>query len=52
MEIGKEMIYDRLPKSILNRVVWRKDYWLTDEALTIQVRDLGPAILKITQNPK
>ena len=52
MEIGKEMIYDRLPKSILNRVVWRKDYWLTDEALTIQVRDLGPAVLKIAQNPK
>ena len=27
-------------------------YWLTDEALTIQVRDLGPAVLKIAQNPK
>ena len=41
MEIGKEMIYDRLPKSILNRVVWRKDYWLTDEALTIYTHSSG-----------
>ena len=41
VEIGKEMIYDRLPKSILNRVVWRKDYWLTDEAWTIYTHSAG-----------
>jgi len=41
MEIGKEMIYDRLPKSILNRIVWRENYWLTDEALTIYTNSAG-----------
>ena len=41
VEIGQEMIYDRLPKSILNRVVWRKDYWLTDEAWTIYTHSAG-----------
>lgn len=32
--IGKEMIYDKLPKDILDKVVWRPNYWLTDEALS------------------
>jgi polysaccharide pyruvyl transferase WcaK-like protein len=32
--IGKEMLYDPLPESIKNRVVWRSKYWLTDEAIS------------------
>ena len=34
MAVGKEMILDRLPKSALNRVVWRPNYWLTGEAVS------------------
>ena len=34
MAIGKEMLYDKLPKDILDKVVWRSKYWLTDEALS------------------
>jgi polysaccharide pyruvyl transferase WcaK-like protein len=32
--IGKEMLYDPLPDTIKNRVVWRNKYWLTDEAVS------------------
>ena len=34
MAIGKEMLYDKLPKDILDKVVWRENYWLTNEALS------------------
>ena len=34
MLIGKEMLYDKLPKDILDKVVLRENYWLTDEALS------------------
>jgi hypothetical protein len=41
MAIGKEMLYDRLPDDVKDRVVWRQDYWLTDEALSVYVRSAG-----------
>jgi polysaccharide pyruvyl transferase WcaK-like protein len=41
MEIGKEMLVDRLPADVKPGVVWRKDYWLTDEALSTYVRSAG-----------
>lgn len=41
MEIGKEMIIDRLPKDVLDRVVWRPDYWLTGEAVSVYLQSAG-----------
>lgn len=41
MAVGKEMIMDKLPSSVLDRVVWRSDYWLTGEAISVYVRSLG-----------
>jgi polysaccharide pyruvyl transferase WcaK-like protein len=41
MAVGKEMLYDRLPCSILDRVAWRPGYWLTGEAISIYVRSAG-----------
>jgi polysaccharide pyruvyl transferase WcaK-like protein len=34
MAVAKEMIYDALPQSAKSRVVWRQQYWLTDEAIS------------------
>jgi polysaccharide pyruvyl transferase WcaK-like protein len=41
MAVGKEMLWDALPEDVKPRVVWRKDYWLTDEALSTYVRSAG-----------
>jgi polysaccharide pyruvyl transferase WcaK-like protein len=41
MAVGKEMLYDRLPEDVKDRVVWREDFWLTDEALSVYVRSAG-----------
>jgi polysaccharide pyruvyl transferase WcaK-like protein len=41
MAVGKELLYDRLPEEVKKRVVWRKDFWLTDEALSVYVRSAG-----------
>ena len=41
MEIGKEMLVDKLPDDVKARVAWRPDYWLTDEALSTYVRSAG-----------
>ncbi len=41
MQIGKEDIMDKLPKDVLPRVVWRENYWLTDEALSTYVMSSG-----------
>jgi hypothetical protein len=35
------MIYDRLPDDVKPRVVWRRDYWLTDLAQGVYNRSLG-----------
>lgn len=41
MAVGKELLYDRLPDDVKDRVVWRKDFWLTDEALSVYIRSAG-----------
>lgn len=41
MAVGKEMILDKLPADVQKRVVWRENYWLTDEALSTYVRSAG-----------
>jgi len=41
MEVGKEMLYDKLPASVREKVVWREKFWLTDEALSTYVRSAG-----------
>lgn len=41
MAVGKEMLYDRLPDDVEDRVVWRKNFWLTDMALSVYVRSAG-----------
>src|SRR5207244_2509 len=41
MEIGKEMLVDKLPDDVKAKVAWRPNYWLTDEALSTYVRSAG-----------
>lgn len=41
MEVGKEMIIDLLPEDVRANVVWREQFWLTDEALSVYVRSAG-----------
>ncbi|MCA9132996.1 MAG: polysaccharide pyruvyl transferase family protein [Planctomycetales bacterium] len=41
MQVGKEMLYDKLPADVKPRVVWRENFWLTDEALSVYVRSAG-----------
>lgn len=41
MEVGKEMLVDPLPEDVKAKVVWRKDFWLTDEAVSVYVRSAG-----------
>ena len=41
MKLNKEMIYDKLPDDVKPRVVWRKDYWLTDFAQGVYNRCAG-----------
>lgn len=41
MEIGKEMLVDKLPDDAKAKVAWRPNYWLTDEALSTYVRSAG-----------
>lgn len=39
--VSKENIYDKLPADVLPSVVWRDQYWLTDEALSTYIRSAG-----------
>jgi hypothetical protein len=41
MAVSKELLYDRLPADVKSRVVWRENYWLTDEAVSTYVRSAG-----------
>ncbi|UUO08300.1 polysaccharide pyruvyl transferase family protein [Blastopirellula sp. J2-11] len=41
MQIGKEMLLDKLPADVLSRVVWRPNYWLTGEAVSTYIRSAG-----------
>lgn len=41
MSLGKEMIVDKLPEDVRKDIVWKEDYWLTDEALSTYIRSAG-----------
>ncbi len=41
MKIGKEMLYDQLPEDVKNKTVWRPDYWLTGEAISVYTNSVG-----------
>jgi polysaccharide pyruvyl transferase WcaK-like protein len=41
MAVGKEMFLEKLPADVRPRVVWRENFWLTDEALSTYVRSAG-----------
>jgi polysaccharide pyruvyl transferase WcaK-like protein len=41
MAVGREMFWDKLPADVRKRVVWRENFWLTDEALSTYVRSAG-----------
>lgn len=41
MALGKEMLLDKLPGDVKEKVVWREHFWLTDEALSTYVRSAG-----------
>ncbi|MBS0210779.1 MAG: polysaccharide pyruvyl transferase family protein [Planctomycetes bacterium] len=41
MAVGRELIYDKLPADVKRRVVWRENYWNTDEAVSTYVRSAG-----------
>ncbi|MFK5922094.1 MAG: polysaccharide pyruvyl transferase family protein [Verrucomicrobiota bacterium] len=41
MKIGREMLYDQLPEDVKNKTVWRPDYWLTGEAISVYTSSIG-----------
>lgn len=41
MKSGKELLYDPLPDDVKKRTVCRKDFWLTDEAISTYTRSAG-----------
>jgi len=41
MALGRERIVERLSDDVRRNVVWRKNYWLPDEALSTYVRSAG-----------
>lgn len=41
MQVGKEMLLDKLPADVRARVAWRETFWLTDEAISTYVRSAG-----------
>src|SRR5690606_29339135 len=41
VKLGKEVILDKLPEDVKDRVVWRDRYWLTDEAVSTYRHSAG-----------
>ena len=41
MKEGKELLVDPLPEDVKAKVVWRENFWLTDEAISTYVRSAG-----------
>ena len=41
MAVGKELLYDALPADVKARAVWRPNYWLTGEAVSVYTRSAG-----------
>jgi polysaccharide pyruvyl transferase WcaK-like protein len=47
MESCRELLFEPLPEDVKSRVVWRKDFWLTDEAISTYVRSSGLVSLEM-----
>lgn len=41
MQVGKDNVYDHLSEEVKQKVVWRENFWLTDQALSTYVRSAG-----------
>ena len=41
MAVGRDLLYDKLPPEVKSRAVWRPDYWLTGEAVSVYRRSAG-----------
>lgn len=41
MALGRELLFGPLPADVKAKVVWRENYWLTDEAVSTYVRSAG-----------
>jgi hypothetical protein len=41
MAVGKEMLYDPLPTEVKARCVWKPDYWLPAQAVSVYARSAG-----------
>ena len=41
VKLGKQILLDKLPEDVKQKVVWRDRYWLTDEAVSTYVRSAG-----------
>ncbi len=41
MAVGREMIWERLSPALRERVAWREDFWLTNEAASTYARSAG-----------
>jgi polysaccharide pyruvyl transferase WcaK-like protein len=41
MEVGQQMLFDKLPADVRGKTVWHEKFWLTDEALSTYVRSAG-----------
>lgn len=47
METGKELLVDPLPSDVRAKVVWRENFWLTDEAISTYTRSAGLVSLEM-----
>lgn len=47
MESGKELLFDPLPADVKAKVVWRENFWLTDEAISTYTRSAGLVSLEM-----
>lgn len=41
MKVGKELLLDKIPKDVRNKVAWRSNYWLTGEAISTYTQSAG-----------
>jgi polysaccharide pyruvyl transferase WcaK-like protein len=41
IEVSRNELLDRLPEAVRSRVVWREEFWLPDEALSVYRRSAG-----------
>jgi len=40
-ELGKKEVWDKLPADVQQQTVWRSDFWLPDESLSIYMQSCG-----------